>query len=95
MEPSRCTSLICNPRESQCETCNNSHTIFFGSGIDSTGKIWKWTFNYMFGPLFLRKDDEPLINQPIEKNPVWDMFDEWFTRIEFKRFYDQYRDMWS
>ena len=37
-----------------------------------------WEFNHRFGPLFLRKDGEPLINQPkSESHLAWEAFETW------------------
>ena len=41
------------------------------------GKVWRWDFHWFCGPTFLRKDGEPLKNQPGERHPVWDKFAEW------------------
>ena len=42
------------------------------------GKTWRWEFHDYLGPTFLKADWEtPLVNQPSEKHPVWDRFDEW------------------
>lgn len=71
-----CTSLRCQPPTSYCKKC--SHANFSGQGKDSTGKFWKFDFNPKFGPLFLRTDEEPLINQPKESSKAWEVFDQWF-----------------
>ena len=47
-------------------------------GTDKNGKLWRWTFSELFGPWFLRKDGEYLINQPVgEKHPCWEPFEDW------------------
>ena len=76
-KPDICTSLNCT--SFPCGYCSKcSHSIFLGEGTDINGKKWKWEFNRMFGPIFLRKDDEPLKNQPISENhPVWEVFEKW------------------
>jgi hypothetical protein len=57
-------------------------SIKFGEGIDRNGKLWKWEFTDRFGPLFLRKDGEPMVNQPIHENhPAWEPFREWFDKL--------------
>ena len=57
-------------------------SIKFGEGIDRNGKLWRWEFQERFGPLFLRKDGEPLVNQPIaEDHPAWKPLIEWFEKI--------------
>ncbi len=80
MEPDNCTSLQCNSIGSAyCREC--SHGRFMGSGVDSNGKEWRWSFNSRFGPLFLRKDGEPLKRQPWREDaPVWDAFDAWHRK---------------
>jgi hypothetical protein len=66
-----CTSLNC----AYCPEC--SHSIYFGEGKDKNGKVWKWEFNSRFGPVFLKKDGQPLKNQPSEKNTIWPVFEKW------------------
>ena len=76
MKPDACTSLRCHKRCEYCFEC--SHALFYGEGKDSKGKIWMWEFNHRFGPLFLRKDGEPLINQPkSESHLAWEAFETW------------------
>jgi len=79
VKPDICTSLICHPPQEYCKEC--SHAIFFGEGEDKKGKIWKWEFRSYGGPLFLRKDGEPLVNQPTEDDhPAWEPFEKWFKK---------------
>lgn len=76
-EREECNSLFCESYSSDyCPRC--SHYMLWGSGKDSTGKVWRWTFNPRFGPLFETKDGEPLVNQPIRENhPAWEPFLRW------------------
>jgi hypothetical protein len=40
--------------------------------------MWRWEFNPWFGPLFLKKNDEPKKKQPIgKKHPAWEPFEKW------------------
>jgi len=56
---------------------NCSHAVWLGAGKDKNGKVWRWEFNSRFGPIFLRKNLEPLVNQPIEDHPAWEPFEKW------------------
>jgi hypothetical protein len=49
------------------------------------GKTWRWEFHNYLGPTFLRKDGEMLKNQPSERHPVWDKFNEWLTEYRKTR----------
>lgn len=76
--PDTCTSLQCASYPcAYCARC--SHAIFEGSGTDATGKVWRWEFNPVRGPLFLRKDGEPLVRQPIAGR-AYDVFQGWLDR---------------
>jgi hypothetical protein len=78
--PDTCTSLTCGSFDSgYCREC--SHAIYYGNGIDETGKAWKWEFNPWFGPTFLTKNGEPLVNQPGEKSKVWEIFESWLSEL--------------
>lgn len=78
----KCSSLLCkSPLTDACSDC--SHYISFGSGKDKNGKIWRWSFNSRFGPLFERKDGMELKHQPIgEDHPAWGPFERWHKRIK-------------
>ena len=76
MKPDICTSLSCVPPQDYCPEC--SHALFLGEGTDKNGKLWRWEFSPRFGPLFLRKDGEPLSRQPIRADHrAWVPFDSW------------------
>ena len=79
MKPDICTSFICSgSSKGYCKEC--SHAIWYGEGKDSNEKNWRWEFSPQFGPLFLRKDKEPLKNQPIKENhPSWKPFYKWLN----------------
>jgi len=65
----------CNDK-SYCPEC--SHGIFFGKGDDKHGKVWRWEFTSLFGPLFVDKKGEPLKRQPISsRHPAWKPFEAW------------------
>jgi hypothetical protein len=44
------------------------------------GKTWRWDYHEYMGPCFLKANGDPLKNQPGEKHPVWDRFDEWVRK---------------
>jgi hypothetical protein len=49
-----------------------------GSGVDRNGKLWRWEFHEYCGPLFLKKNGDPLKNQPMtETHPAWTPFEAW------------------
>lgn len=76
MKRFECTSTMCNTMSDYCPDC--SHSIYHGSGKDKYGKVWRWEFNKWFGPTFLKKNGEPLKNQPIAENhPAWKPFYKW------------------
>jgi hypothetical protein len=68
---------MCSPPQRYCREC--SHAGFDGAAVVN-GKRWAWEFSPRFGPLYLRKDGEPMERQPSEKHPVWDAFDKWFKK---------------
>lgn len=47
---------------------------------DHRGVVHLMEFHTRFGPIFLRKDGEPLAKQPGERNPVWKAFNLWHTQ---------------
>ena len=49
------------------------------------GRQYRWDFHEYCGPLFLRKDGEPLKRQPGEHHPVWDVFNKWHILYIEKR----------
>lgn len=79
-EPDICTSIMCSSYG--CDYCAEcSHGLYFGEGEDRNGKLWKWEFNLFYGPVFLRKDGEPLKRQPCDENhPAWAPFKRWFKK---------------
>ncbi len=83
MKPDACSSTMCS--NLGCDYCKEcSHGTFLGEGQDAQGKIWRWEFSGMFGPLFVRKNGEPLKNQPVSKNDhAWEAFTPWHD--EFKK----------
>jgi hypothetical protein len=72
----RCPSTLGdNPH---CPEC--SHATYFGEGQDARGRTWRWEFQPLFGPTFLRKDDYPLKRQPDSPlHPAWLVFTKWRT----------------
>ncbi len=89
---SKCTSLFCESwGDKYCPQC--SHHISFGSGKDENGKMWRWSFNARFGPLFERKDGHELKRQPIaEDHPAWEPFERWHKRIRDGQMGKCYKD---
>jgi len=78
--PDTCTSLNCRKFPADfCPQC--SHALYLGEGTDTAGKEWKWEFNPRFGPTFLTKKGEPLVNQPGEKSKVWEIFESWLSEL--------------
>lgn len=43
-------------------------------------RVYHWEMHWYCGPTFLRKDGEPLANQPGEHHPVWKPFYKWHRR---------------
>jgi hypothetical protein len=56
-----------------CSFYRASGSAFIG------GKQWNWDFSEQFGPLFVRKDGTPIINQEVPK-PVWKAFEDWYEK---------------
>jgi hypothetical protein len=56
-----------------------SHADVFNQEIEADGKVWRFDYDRRFGPLWLKKNGEPLKNQcpPIA---VWDAFDLWLKK---------------
>ncbi|MCK4815860.1 hypothetical protein KA005_08820, partial [bacterium] len=64
-----------------------SHAIYLGEGKDRNGKVWRWEFkpSAHSGPLFTRKNGEPLKNQPIASwHRAWEPFEAWHTKLKQK-----------
>ena len=81
MFPDICTSFRNCTDDSYCPECSHAHSL--AEGQDSRGKTWRWSFNSRFGPLFLRKDGEPLVHQPIrEGHPAWEPFEKWYKTVK-------------
>ena len=75
-DPDSCSSMLCGgPPNPHCREC--SHGQWNGEGKDKNGKVWTWEFNPMFGPMFVKKDGEPMARQPMEKHPAWGPFEAW------------------
>jgi hypothetical protein len=80
-KPDICTSFNClkNLKSDYCHGC--SHALWIGEG-EHNGKSWRWEFSKYFGPLFLKKDGEPLKKQPISENhPAWIVFNKWENKL--------------
>jgi len=77
--PDTCTSVQCGSYPcGYCAKC--SHAWFEGSSVDGVGRLWRWEFNPITGPLFLRKDGEPLARQPID-GPAYQAFAAWHAEF--------------
>jgi hypothetical protein len=61
------------------------------SFADTTGsvrvknRIYRFEFDDYLGPIFLKKNGDPLENQPLENHPVWPGFYKWLKRYEEKK----------
>lgn len=51
--------------------------------VSSCGK-YRWDFSAMFGPLFVRKNGEPLKKQPLPGSPAWSAFQTWYDEKKAK-----------
>jgi hypothetical protein len=47
--------------------------------ISSPNGRHHWDFSWRFGPLFTRKNGEPLKNQPQPGSAAWSAFETWFA----------------
>jgi len=75
-----CTSISCN--NFNCDYCKRcSHAVYFGFGKDEFGKVWRWTFNSMFGPMFKDKKGDDILCQPEANSPAWVLFELWQYRF--------------
>lgn len=48
--------------------------------VDRTGKVWYFEFHSFCGPSVLKKNGDPLKNQPPEKSPFWDAITGWIQQ---------------
>lgn len=72
-----CTSINC--QSWGCDYCPKcSHYMREAEGVDKNGKTWRWEFHNYCGPVFLRKDGQPLKRHPGEHSPAWDVFNKWW-----------------
>ena len=44
---------------------------------DSRGVEWYFEMHRYCGPIVLKQDGDPKINQPGPKSPFWDAFNKW------------------
>ena len=89
MIPRYCSSMHC--ASYGCDYCSEcSHASHYGAGEDINGKYWRWDFNPYFGPTFLRKDGEFMMQQPSNHSPAWNVFQKWYAAYDM----EQYRHMW-
>lgn len=52
-----------------------------GEGRDINGRLWRWDFSKIFGPVFVDKYGNPLKAQPIkETHPAWGPFNTWYAK---------------
>lgn len=54
-----------------------------GSG-SVNGRKYQWDFDSYLGPLFLKKNGDPLEIQPREHHPVWPVFYRWLKKYNAK-----------
>ena len=45
--------------------------------ICAGGKIWRFEDHPRFGPIVLKKNDDPSDNQPPERSPFWHAYEHW------------------
>lgn len=45
--------------------------------VDSTGKEWFFEMHSYCGPVVLKKDGDPMKNQPNEKSDFWEVVSRW------------------
>lgn len=80
MKPDSCASLRC---KGLCDNCKTSHAVYYGKGIDRHGRLWRWEFQAYIGPVFITpKRGVIMKNQPGEKSPAWDVFEQWMKERE-------------
>ncbi len=53
------------------------------------GRTWRWSFHHYCGPLWLRKDGEPLKCQCPTSKAVWTAFQRWHKLYQRNRSNDQ------
>ena len=78
-----CHSLTNCAGGDYCRKC--SHAVLLGSGTDRTGRVWRWEFSPVHGPLFVGKRGKPLSRQPIARNHrAWEPFERWLDQQPIK-----------
>ena len=45
--------------------------------FDERGRAWTFENSRMFGPMVLRRDGEPRVNQPGERSAFWPAWQRW------------------
>lgn len=65
------------------EPCILSGPDFTDQRITVNGREWRFDYDPMFGPLWLRKDGEPRAHQ-YPKQEVWDEFEKWMKQKGIK-----------
>jgi len=80
--PNFCNSINCNgnlDKDYCIKGCSHAQWVDI---LVVNGKKYPFEFNQRFGPVFLRKDGEPKVNQPSEKHPVWAEFEKWLKEAK-------------
>lgn len=49
-------------------------------GVSPNGH-YRWDFSWRWGPLFLKKNGNPLKNQPMPGSPAWSAFNDWYEKF--------------
>lgn len=66
---------------------NGARIDFFDATGSATvnGRTYYWEFYEWTGPVFTRKDGQPLAQYPSETHPVWPAFVTWLQDYEQKQ----------
>jgi hypothetical protein len=81
LKPDYCTSVYCSgPLSAKGHCPNCSHAEYKGQGADSKCRVWKWTHNRYFGPLFNGQDGQALKRQPGTQSMAWKVFEAWYKK---------------
>jgi len=78
VKPDICSSFSgCRPPTNYCRNCSHAH---FEGRATIKGRLYRWEFNPVFGPLFSRRDQGECDWTPHARHPVWAAFQRWHDR---------------